>query len=336
MRKEIRFLLVALLPLAGRGQSWTRVTDVPKTKVYCLERHNNTLYAGTSDHLYIGADNGANWTASSFPGSVYVLSATEYHHTIYIGTGYAGVLTSSDGGAHWTPLNTGAPGDPVSCFAVWKDHLYMGTLGDGFYVLDEAAGRWNPFNNGFYTNVDGNIWSLVATDTTIIATAGVNGFFYRYNPGPAAWENTDYLSMAAPGLGVQSLASDSSGSLYAAVPNSFLLFRSDDRGSHWNFDTTGLHIPSFAIENSIVLTAGSKKNYFANNFLSTGGNQVRVYERDNNAVPGTPWTATDTLSNAFFYAMVEGGSRLYSAQDSGLYYKGMGTVASTTPRRARF
>ena len=96
-----RLLTVATICLTTAwcpAQSWVRENTLPATDVFQLEYQNGTLYAGTIDHVYISADNGAHWTTSQLPGSLYVQAITEFHDRIYVGTASGGVLTSSDRG----------------------------------------------------------------------------------------------------------------------------------------------------------------------------------------------------------------------------------------------
>ena len=332
MKKMLTVAIICLTTAYCPAQSWVRENALPATDVFLLEYHNGTLYAGTIDHVYISADNGAQWKATQLPGSPYVQAITEFHGRVYVGTARGGVLTSSDHGITWATL----PGSgDVSCFVTWKDHLYMGTLGDGFYLLDEAASQLRSFNNGFATIVDGIVWKMSTTDSALIAAAGSNGFFYSYNEPANSWESSEYLSRPAPGLQIVQLLYDSATvALYAiSLQNAFLL-RSNDRGRHWAPDSTGFGLrTSQIIVNNMMIAGDGRKKYIASSFISipTQTNQTKVYERNSNATAGMPWIPTDTIFNSFFYAIATAGNRLYSARNNGLFYKELSTPIVPPP-----
>lgn len=309
------------------AQSWKRVPEIPQTAIYCFEVHNHTAYAGGIDRVYIGTNDGAQWHASAPLDSVYVMAVAEFHHKLFAGTGKAGVWVSDDNGGSWQPESSGLSLDiPISSFAIWKDELYAGSLGNGFYKLDEASARWVLFNPAFPINVDGNVYKLLATDSTLIAAAGLNGIFHKYDPGTGNWDYSYYLSMLAPGLSMFNLLFDSANKLYAGSSSGLTLFSSGDRGRSWSLDNKGIHAgdPTLAADNQYDYAAVSYQT-------PTAAYIVKVYQRALHAPSGTPWTTTDSLPNFYFYALGTAGGRLYGATDNdGLYYKEVGAITSLT------
>jgi len=295
------------------AQSWTRVTEVPLTSVYCIELHNSTLYAGTNDRVYIGTNNGSQWTPSVSQGNNIgsVETITLFNNKLFAGTFYGGVFVSTDMGAHWQPANNGLGINSISKFVIWKGNLYAATYGDGFYKYNDNTGQWALFNNGFSTSVDGNVYDLAVTDSTLIAGAGANGYFYKYNPTTAVWDYFTYFATNSPGLQVYSLLVEGN-TFYAGTFNYTL--RSNDKGHTWSFDRTGLHA---GIQ---VLAAGNEKDYVAVNSFDGGLNSIRFYARNRNVPTGTAWTILDSVTDDFCYRMVVVGGRLYAARDSGLFY----------------
>ena len=301
------------------AQSWKKVAEIPNETIYSFEVQNHTAYAGAADRVYIGSNDGASWrSATPFSSDVYVLAVTEFHDKLYAGTGRGGVWTSSDGGASWRSLSSGLVDPGISSFAVWNNELYAGSLGNGFYKLDEAGGQWKTFNPGFFTNVDGNVSQVVTTDSTLIAAAGLNGIFYSFDSSARGWDYFYYLATLAPGLKVSGLLFDSARTLYAASPSRLTLFSSADRGRTWLADNNGMHV------GDPVLTADDRYDYVAVSYLASlpAGYEVKIYQRSLHAPAGSAWTATDSLPGAYFYALGVAGGRLFSATDSGLYYKG--------------
>jgi len=322
-----QLVLAGILTLSAHlciAQTWSRVAEVPKEEtIYCFTVHDHTAYAGGVRTVYIGSNDGAEWRASSpLDNDLYVVAVAKYHQKLYAGTFRDGIRVSNDDGASWQPLNNGLGVLSISSLAVWKDELYAGSFGVGFYKLNEAAGRWESFNANFFTNVDGNVYQLLSIDSTLVAAAGLNGISYQYDPVAGSWNNSYYLSMLAPGLGVVSLLFDSTKALYAASSSRLGLFRSGDRGRSWVVDNKGLQA------GDPYMAADDQHDYIAVNYLdnATGDNAVKVYQRDLHAAPGAVWALTDSFPNSYFYSLGVAGGRLYSGRDSGLYFKGPGVT----------
>ena len=70
---------------------------------------------------------------------------------IYAATS-SGVFKTTDGGASWTPANTGLSGIPVFSLAIdpkTPTTVYAGTFGTGVFKSTDAGGHWTPVHGGF-------------------------------------------------------------------------------------------------------------------------------------------------------------------------------------------
>ena len=323
-----QLVLAGILTLSAHflctAQTWSRVAEIPKEEtIYCFSVYEHVAYAGGTRTVYIGSNDGAQWHASTpLDSDLYVVAVAKFHQKLYAGTFKDGIRVSNDDGASWHTLNNGLGIYSISSLTIWKDELYAGTFGVGFYKLNEAAGYWEPFNVNFFTNVDGNVYQLLAIDSTLVGAAGFNGISYRYNPEAGSWDNFYYLSTLAPGLGAVGLLFDSAKVLYAASSSRLGLFRSEDRGRSWVVDNNGL------LTGDPGLAADDMHDYAAVSHLdnSSGNYIVEVYQRDLHATPGTVWTLTDSIPGPYFYALGVAGGRLYSGRDSGLYFRGPGVT----------
>ncbi len=336
-------IMVCWLAVEGRAQSWTRVKDIPALDVYALEVSNGTIYAGTSDRVYTGLNNGARWMASASLGDVaFVTSIKVFNGKLYAGTYKAGVFRSNDGGTTWEPVSNGiASINSISRLLIWNNELYAASYGEGVFKFDEARSQWNTFNNGLYPQVDGNIYDLAISNSTLVTAAGINGDFYRYNQALQSWDQLYYNSRGLqPGLKVNTIMGDGH-SILAGIAGSRSagLLRSDDNGNSWHADTAGMgayfnfRVPLASLD---AFTAGTTKNYaVVNTFGGTNGSNAAVlFARDKGAAAGAHWdTAGSFNNNNFVYAVGEAGGRLYAALDTGLYYKQImpGGIIPTLP-----
>ena len=323
--------MVAFLASPCVAQSWTRVTDIPMLDVYTLEAGNGIIYAGTADRVYTGLNNGEQWVTSASLGDVgFVTTIKVFNGKLYAGTVKAGVFRSNDGGATWQPVSNGiASINSISRLLIWNNELYAASYGEGVFKFDEARSQWNSFNNGLYPQVDGNIYDLAISNSTLVTAAGINGDFYRYNQALQSWDQSYYNSRGLqPGLKVNTIMGDGN-SILAGIAGSRSagLLRSDDNGTNWYADTVGMgRYFNFrvALASLDALVAGAAKNYaVVNTFGGTNGSNAAVlFERDRGAAPGARWdTIASFNNNNFLYAVAEAGGRLYAALDTGLYYK---------------
>lgn len=318
--KHFFLLFAAAFAYAGVvAQTWVRVNEVPNQTVWSVVQQNNTLYVGLTGKVYIGANNGSTWTPSADVGHSPIFSLTTFKNKLYAGTWADGVFQSSDNGAHWQAAGSALLG--ISKLEVWNNSLYAATAGDGIFKFNDATNQWTSFNNDLPTNVDGVVYDIISTGATLVAAAGLNSFFYKFDTVRKSWNTSQYFPFTRPGYLVEDLMLDSA-TLYAGTQD--FLLRSNDTGNTWAFDRSGMH------PGNLVMTHGAEKDYVVSNFLNlnTGKNTSIAYERARGAVINTPWTQTDSIVNTYFYNVGFANGRLYSARDTGLYYKQVETVTA--------
>lgn len=330
VRKALLLITALGIMAYSHAQSWVQVTGIPPVDVYALQTDQHTIYAGTADRLYTGLNNGEWWIASSPLGNVgSITDIALFSGKIYVGTYKAGVFRSSDQGTTWTSVSNGISSiNSISNFLIWNGNLYAATYGEGVFKFDEGTSQWSSFNNGLY-QIDYNVWQLITSDSTLVATTGANGDFYRYDTVGHQWQYFYYNSVGLqPGLFANTFLADGH-SLLAGFSGSrsFGLLRSDNGGRNWYTDTIGLGRyfnarVAFASLNQLV--AGAKKDYAViNTFAGVNGSNIAwLLSRNKGAAAGTRWDSLASFNtNRFMYTAAESGGRLYVALDTGLYYK---------------
>jgi hypothetical protein len=237
----IVFLLTVLS--AARAQDWTRVSDIPSSVVASLLVRGDTVYAGTDSAIYWSGNGGATWIRSAtLPSSSegwipYVDAITVFDGRVFAGTGGLGVLTSSDKGQTWHPLNDGFVGlgsNYISGFVERGGFLYAGTAGAGVFQLQGTT--WHPF--GDLGNMQaGNVEFLGIKGDTLVAGAGGNGYVW-YAPGSAtAWNGVQVAPLHIEAFIIYSVVSFN-GILYAG--STYGVHQSTDGGSTWTFCGSGI------------------------------------------------------------------------------------------------
>ena len=321
MLRMAAMLCVTLLavPRPSAGLNWTRVEAVPASDVFSVQHHGTTLYAGTSDVVYIGADEGTTWTATTSvnPAAAGVESVVPTSGALWAGTYGLGVYRSVDMGTNWQPVNAGLSGLGATHIIemVEKDgSLYAATGGAGVFVLDLAAPtQWAPFNAGYPVDTAGGVNALVLHGTTLVAAAGGNGFVYRFSAGATLWQEVAIVPPIAPGLLSTDLVANA-GDLLVGTTNG--VYRSDDVAQSWTFAGNGLS------HGTDVLLASSGPVLFAGIDFDTSN--YRLYRSSDR---GVTWQLIDEILGAYLYGLEVAGDKLFAARSDGLWSTPLATTA---------
>ena len=177
-------------------------------------------------------------------------------HTIYIGSGGAGVLKSTNGGATFVAVNNGLGGSIISGLAIAPgnpDVVYANTQFDGFYKTIDGGAHWTGGNWGGFT-----LLADPANLKTLYSTSGPFDYVQKSSDGGDTW------TYVANGLGkawISVLAMDphDSNVLYAGGIGQAVLFKSTDGAATWTPITINANITALLVDpdNSNVIYAGT-------------------------------------------------------------------------------
>lgn len=321
MKIRYQFLLILALLLwqapTVRSQ-WQRVAALPQADMYSLYVNGNSIYAGGDSIVYIGANNGATWTATNFvttrAGGIEATIAA--NNNLYVGTFARGVFVSSNNGQNWQSLNNGLTGLgalSLSAFAEKNGKLYAATNGAGVFVLDfNNPVQWNSFSSNLPLNIAGSVHALIFSGNTLIAGAGANGFVYRFPEGATGWTEVPIIPPIAPGLAALDLVNSGS-RLFAATNNK--VYRSDNDGQSWTFAGDGLVIGT----ESLIAAAGQTLFVGINFSL----NRFNLYRSQD---AGQTWQLAGEFTNSYLYDLEVSGANLYAARIDGLWFAPLATV----------
>jgi hypothetical protein len=115
-----------------------------------------TLYATDGAGLWTSSDHGDSWAqvGAGLPGPQSLVSLAvdpADDQLVYCGTATHGVYRSTDGGAHFLPMNQGLAEARVSTLLVdpaSPGTLFAGAAGRGVFRWTAAAGRWRAIGDG--------------------------------------------------------------------------------------------------------------------------------------------------------------------------------------------
>jgi hypothetical protein len=160
-----------------------------------------------------------------------VLSLAVSGANIFAGTANAGVFKSTDGGANWSPVDSGLTSNSVLSLAVCGGSLVAGTsYGNGIFRTADMGKSWKAANAGL---TDTHILCLLASGKSLFAGTDCGGVF-RSDDSGATWApaNSGLTKHYISSLSV------SAASIYAGTDGG--VFLSTNGGAMWTPVNSGL------------------------------------------------------------------------------------------------
>ncbi len=224
--------LVLVLSVLNLSADW----EVPETgtsgQVNAILDNNGTLYAGTSNGVFISVNQGYQWIERS--GNMTnkdVQAIINIGNAVYAGTYGAGVFVTTDMGEKWTLKNNGLGNLTIYDLAVEGDSIYAVTDEAGVFMSKDKGETWFSLNNG---DIIGIVLYTIAVKDGKVYVGGQYGDIYTTADYGLTWENIksgdlffDVKSIDFNGDNI--LAGTSSG-----------VFISKDKGQNWKVINNGL------------------------------------------------------------------------------------------------
>ncbi len=244
-------------------------------------------------------NNGATWLDMDVSGRAYAFDKTG---DVYAGT-TAGVHHSADGGATWTPRNTGMEGERVYALALnSSEHLFAGTWDGGIFRSTDAGATWTPVNTGLPSPGVADI-AIDGADRVYAALS--DGSLHRSTDAGASWQAVD---AGLDGRAVLSLAAGAADELFAGSEYHGV-YRSVDQGAAW----TSLAAASMCQPRLMDLDGSRATGHL---FLAAAGGGI--YRSTNDGLDwhergdGLPTTEVEAVA-------VDSSGRIYAGTREGVY-----------------
>ncbi|RKU18428.1 hypothetical protein C6500_12980 [Candidatus Poribacteria bacterium] len=163
--------------LTADATGWTRVdTSVPiGESLMPMAEHNGTLYIVAADEIFASDNRGEAWrTLGPRPSGNAVelvitdaeqVSSSQVAITMYLALRDEGIFQSTDGGAHWHPLNDGLTAEKISAMTAVGKTVFAATE-NGLYRLDSGVWRKLPLDTS------GAVCSLAVSGNNLYAGIG--------------------------------------------------------------------------------------------------------------------------------------------------------------------
>ncbi len=164
------------------GETWAKIDSgfftgtIFPISVYSLLIIGDSLFAGTSNGVFISSNDGTTWTqasngidsdASSRNVQALILDGSN----LFAGTSN-GIFFSSDHGASWSRRDSGLAYPHYNVLSMTADGstIFVGIEDGGVYFSNDVGKSWR-----YYTNYGWSVKCLVTMDSTLFA--GVEGVF---------------------------------------------------------------------------------------------------------------------------------------------------------------
>lgn len=252
--------------------TWSKAANgmTDSTFVFSIIALGDTLYAGTSQGIFISVNNGDQWKpfGKGLPQSDYVTSLAATDSTIIAGTLMGGIFRSSDKGNNWSQavVDSQITFLEINALETAGNNILAAT-DQGIYLSGNNAAGWKKSNTGI---VSTQVTSLTANGSTVFCAG--NGIFRSTDNG-TSWQEAN-KGLKSTGYGypevTRFLVKDST--IFAAALTQGILVSSDN-GVNWAQSNSGLSMnPDSTIDvtslaaNGNMIFAGT---YTEGVFLST-------------------------------------------------------------------
>jgi photosystem II stability/assembly factor-like uncharacterized protein len=206
----------------------------------------NKLFAATKNAgVFISADSGNSW--SMFNGSLMAVNINRLIPSpgyIYLFTESGDVYQSQ--GSNWINIQQGLPvGVKPTSLAFYGNTLALGTMENGVYIRNIAAGQWQSFNQGLSNQ---HVTSITSQRSKLFAGTEGSGVFVT-DTTAADWKNTapatisHTVLMGLNGKNIQAM-STYAGYVFASYKGGLLA--TSDNGATWIAGGNQFNLPSYS------------------------------------------------------------------------------------------
>lgn len=149
------------------GRTWNTVGyGLGVVSVDALVLFRESIFAGTSDHIFVSTDDGVTWaTSDSGERPVWLTAFAVNSSTLFASSLLHGISTSTDFGASWHRSNSGITDSSVISLSANMGRVFAGTLRGGLYISIDEGHTWKQTNSGW-------------TEATAVASVVLNDWVY--------------------------------------------------------------------------------------------------------------------------------------------------------------
>ncbi|MBK9319266.1 MAG: hypothetical protein IPM91_10835 [Bacteroidetes bacterium] len=144
----------------------------------------DSIFAIGQFNVNLSTDFGITWTVvnTGLPPNIFLSDLAIIGNTIYLGTPYDHVFTSSTSNIFWTQIKTGMTNYYVNSLDTSNSTLYASTYG-GIYQLD-SGNTWTEINNGIKNSI---VYKMASEGNELYAAT--NGGVFKSSDFGNTWDD---------------------------------------------------------------------------------------------------------------------------------------------------
>lgn len=322
-------LLSSLFFFCTSFGQWTRVQQLPSSNIFTLFHKGSVLYAGGTNVIYVGKNNGQTWdSTTAIPGLSPISSIIDniivYNNELYASARPSGVFKSADGGLTWQNINAGIDfPTTITDFCEYRADLFAatdGNFGAPVFKLDPVnKTHWLSFSNGL-SGISTNVNSIIGTTTTLIAGTNNNSLYDYLPPNSTTWQERFLTDPPINTEGVFDIVT-AHDTLFLAGKTGFF-YMSIDNGLNWNFFGSRLVTGATFLVNA-------KQAMISSRYIFNGVNSTLFYYIKKNSLQ-SPLVNFSIVDNHFTWKIDILGDKLWDASDQGLFFMPLSVLPGIT------
>jgi photosystem II stability/assembly factor-like uncharacterized protein len=239
---------------------WIKTDGIDSLTVNCIIKHNDNLFAGTTNGGVFLSDNGANWYPSNTGlTDTSVRAMATNGNFIFVGTDKHGVFRSNNNGLTWEISNNGIGNIRIYCLSAIGNYIFAGSLNRGLFRSTDQGLTWQRLENGIPIS---SIRSITKCDSGIFVGT-MDAGIYRSTDLGASWNS---LSIPNTNGWISSIYIDGSTIIASTDGSNSNVYLSTDLGTYWQESDSGLHssvVCAFAANQGVIYAGTYWGFYFS-------------------------------------------------------------------------
>jgi len=233
--KKTYLLLIAIFTLNIANAQWQQ-TGLGSNNIHTIAISGSSIYAGTSNGVYLSSNGGNSWSAAGLNNSI--INTLSINGSNILASTNAGVFSSSNNGTSWTKLFNGnitaIASDSSNIFIAEYDSLFLSI---DIFLSTDNGNNWNKLNiidsNHYYQYWFGIINSIVINNSNFLIISTDGGIYSIIKTG-LNWEISIVSVNNSFGVNLNFTTLDKNGNkLYAGAIGDGGVFQSFDNGIDW-------------------------------------------------------------------------------------------------------
>ncbi len=290
--KKVLLVAFIICKFSVVHSQWEQVESPRGISVNKLYNHSDTLYAGTSNGVYLHGSTG--WEKLDETFNTNVTGILVHSGYLYASSSTSGIFRSSNKGKSWVKINNNLNSPYVNSIESHKDIIVAGTSG-GIYISEDNGLQWIDRSSNLGSR---DISEILSFNDFIIAGGSnpYNGGVFLSSDGGTSWatKNSGLESKR-----ITSLISVGTNLLVSTADKG--IFISTDNASTWepiNQNLSNKNINTIFYHNDTLFAASTDSLYYSTDLSEISWTGYKSEVISQNAQTITFWNANIIVGNS--------------------------------------